>query len=165
MWYKQLQINQKCTFIFVFLFHVLILKKEEQFWIPKKFCWAHAQHVQTQNYRRTTKNFSIFFQSRSRLYSYKPYGIKIMRVQKIENLTLEHIVYKIRSRSEIMLRLWYKFQESFHKIKSYPRLLLEYSSRETIPISITLRFGIHRCSTTGKPTRSFATERVSLDSV
>ncbi len=26
-------------------------------------------------------------------------------------------------------------------------------------------FNIHGCSTTGKPTRSFATERVSLDSV
>jgi hypothetical protein len=29
----------------------------------------------------------------------------------------------------------------------------------------TFRFGVYICSTTGKPTRSFATERVSLDSV
>jgi hypothetical protein len=47
-------------------------------------------------------------------------------------------------------------------------LVLERSADEKKPINTVLKFQTKKdyiiCSTTGKPTRSFATERVSLDS-
>jgi hypothetical protein len=68
-----------------------------------------------------------------------------MRVQEIENLTIGHVVCKIRSQKEnSVVAFGTHFRRVFigaSKVKSYSRLLFEYSSRETVPI--TLRLGIH----------------------
>ncbi len=62
-----------------------------------------------------------------------------MRVQEIENLTLGHVICKIRSQENSVVAFGTHFRRVFivaSKVKSYSRLLFEYSSRETVPLTL-----------------------------